>query len=106
MMRATAAELADFLAVHGLARPGESPRWPPLAGGVSSDIWRVDLPGRSLCVKQALRVARPSVVTCALKRLVPEVSDDTTLGGSALLTSPSQARAEGARKRPGPNGTR
>ncbi|GKQ38851.1 putative aminoglycoside phosphotransferase [Streptomyces sp. A012304] len=25
-----------------------------LAGGVSSDLWRVDLPGRSLCVKRAL----------------------------------------------------
>jgi aminoglycoside phosphotransferase (APT) family kinase protein len=33
-----------------------------LPGGVSSDIWRVDLPGRRICVKRALRqlrVARP-----------------------------------------------
>ncbi|MFF3849488.1 phosphotransferase family protein [Streptomyces sp. NPDC002328] len=31
-------------------------RWTPLAGGVSSDLWRVDLPARrrSLCVKRAL----------------------------------------------------
>jgi tRNA A-37 threonylcarbamoyl transferase component Bud32 len=46
--------LAGFLTAHELARPGESARWTPLAGGVSSDLWRVDLPGRSLCVKRAL----------------------------------------------------
>jgi hypothetical protein len=28
-------------------RAGEAARWTPLAGGVSSDLWRVDLPGRS-----------------------------------------------------------
>ncbi|MFC4505191.1 MULTISPECIES: phosphotransferase family protein [Streptomyces] len=46
--------LTDFLTAHGLAGPGEAARWTPLAGGVSSDLWRVDLPGRSLCVKRAL----------------------------------------------------
>ncbi|MDX3799798.1 aminoglycoside phosphotransferase family protein [Streptomyces sp. AK04-3B] len=46
--------LADFLVAHALAGPGEAARWTPLAGGVSSDLWRVDLPGRSLCVKRAL----------------------------------------------------
>ncbi|MFI7502352.1 phosphotransferase family protein [Streptomyces sp. NPDC049687] len=46
--------LADFLIAHRLARPGETAHWTPLAGGVSSDLWRVDLPGRSLCVKRAL----------------------------------------------------
>ncbi|WP_406440215.1 aminoglycoside phosphotransferase family protein [Streptomyces sp. NBC_01613] len=46
--------LADFLLAHKLATPGEAARWTPLAGGVSSDLWRVDLPGRSLCVKRAL----------------------------------------------------
>ena len=38
----------------GLASPSEPLRCEPLAGGVSSDIRRVDLPGRSLCVKRAL----------------------------------------------------
>ena len=47
--------LDDFLYTHGLARPSEAPLWTALAGGVSSEIWRVDLPGRSLCVKRALR---------------------------------------------------
>ncbi|WP_327725915.1 aminoglycoside phosphotransferase family protein [Streptomyces europaeiscabiei] len=47
-------EPADFLFAQGLAEPGEPARWTPLAGGVSSDLWRVDLPGRSLCVKRAL----------------------------------------------------
>lgn len=46
--------LGDFLVAHGLALPEEATRWTPLAGGVSSDLWRVDLPGRSLCVKRAL----------------------------------------------------
>jgi aminoglycoside phosphotransferase (APT) family kinase protein len=43
-----------FLHRHGLAKEGEKALWTPLAGGVSSDIWRVDLPGRTICVKRAL----------------------------------------------------
>ena len=52
----TAAEPAfeRFLHLHGLAKEGEQAFWTPLAGGVSSDIWRVDLPGRTICVKRAL----------------------------------------------------
>lgn len=46
--------LDHFLLAHGLAASGEVARWFPLPGGISSDIWRVDLPGRSLCVKRAL----------------------------------------------------
>jgi Phosphotransferase enzyme family len=47
--------LPGFLIAHGLAAPGEHARWTPLTGGVSSDLWRVDLPGgRTLCVKRAL----------------------------------------------------
>lgn len=46
--------LRDFLVRCGLAKSGEEIRWTPLTGGISSDIWRVDLPGRSLCVKRAL----------------------------------------------------
>lgn len=48
------AELAAFLRQQGLAAAGERMRCTPLAGGVSSDIWRIDLPGRSVCVKRAL----------------------------------------------------
>ena len=33
---------------------GETPSGEPLAGGVSSDIWRIDLPTGSICVKRAL----------------------------------------------------
>ncbi len=47
-------DLDGFLLSHRLAGAGEAVRWLPLAGGVSSDIWRVDLPGRSLCIKRAL----------------------------------------------------
>jgi aminoglycoside phosphotransferase (APT) family kinase protein len=48
------AGLERFLHVHGLAVPSERASWTPLTGGVSSEIWRVDLPGRSICVKRAL----------------------------------------------------
>ena len=33
---------------------GADPQGEPLAGGVSSDIWRVDLPGGPICIKRAL----------------------------------------------------
>ena len=38
----------------GLIRPGERPPAVPLTGGVSSDIWKVDLPSGPICVKRAL----------------------------------------------------
>ena len=44
-----------FLRAAGLLAPGARAGYQPLPGGVSSDIWRVDLPdGTSLCVKRAL----------------------------------------------------
>jgi hypothetical protein len=49
-----APELENFLLDQGLAASREDARWTPLAGGVSSDIWRVDLPARTLCIKRAL----------------------------------------------------
>ncbi len=52
------ADLADFAREAGLVRPGETPIWTPLAGGVSSDIWRLDAGGRTVCVKRALAKLR------------------------------------------------
>jgi aminoglycoside phosphotransferase (APT) family kinase protein len=46
--------LRDFLLKQGLVKRGDDVTWTPLIGGVSSDIWRVDLPHRSLCIKRAL----------------------------------------------------
>lgn len=46
--------LNQFLFRTNLLRVGEKAVWTPLAGGVSSDIWRVDLPARTICVKRAL----------------------------------------------------
>jgi len=46
--------LRDFVTAKGLARAGDDVRWTALAGGVSSDIWRVDLPERTICIKRAL----------------------------------------------------
>jgi len=47
-------DLRGALERMGLLRPGETFSAETLAGGVSSDIVRVDLPGRSLCFKRAL----------------------------------------------------
>lgn len=46
--------LEIFLREHALLPEGEPARWEPLSGGVSSDIWKVEAGGRSLCVKRAL----------------------------------------------------
>lgn len=47
--------LEGFLVRTGLAPAGGIRTWTPLSGGVSSDIWRVDLAdGSQLCVKRAL----------------------------------------------------
>jgi aminoglycoside phosphotransferase (APT) family kinase protein len=43
-----------FLRDAGLARPGETPSAAALAGGVSSDIWKVNLAAGPVCVKRAL----------------------------------------------------
>ncbi len=46
--------LAVALQRMGLAAPAETILGQPLTGGVSSDIWRVDLPAGPICVKRAL----------------------------------------------------
>jgi aminoglycoside phosphotransferase (APT) family kinase protein len=55
-------EVLGFLRKSGLLPSRNVPHAEPLAGGVSSDIWRVDLPQGPICVKRALprlRVAKP-----------------------------------------------
>ena len=47
-------DLAGFALDAGLVRAGETAVWTALAGGVSSDIWRLDAGGRTVCVKRAL----------------------------------------------------
>jgi aminoglycoside phosphotransferase (APT) family kinase protein len=47
-------EVLAFLRRAGLVRPAEQPAAISLAGGVSSDIWRVELAGGPICVKRAL----------------------------------------------------
>src|SRR6267154_4134613 len=46
--------IAAALSRMGLLAAGERPRCQPLTGGVSSDIWLIDVPGRRLCLKRAL----------------------------------------------------
>jgi aminoglycoside phosphotransferase (APT) family kinase protein len=50
--------LAAFVQEKQLARPGEEGEWEPLAGGVSSDIWRVETSIGTFCVKRALAQLR------------------------------------------------
>ncbi len=47
-------EIAGWLRDAGLAGPDERPPVTPLAGGVSSDVFRVDLGSGPVCVKRAL----------------------------------------------------
>jgi aminoglycoside phosphotransferase (APT) family kinase protein len=47
-------EIADSLRRCGLLAAGECARAEALTGGVSSDIWRVDLPQGAVCIKRAL----------------------------------------------------
>lgn len=51
---APAPELAAFLREHRLAGEHEEGEWTALAGGVSSDIWRVRTSAATFCVKRAL----------------------------------------------------
>jgi aminoglycoside phosphotransferase (APT) family kinase protein len=48
------AAVVEALARLGLLAPGEVPRFIRLTGGVSSDIWRVDLARGPVCIKRAL----------------------------------------------------
>jgi aminoglycoside phosphotransferase (APT) family kinase protein len=48
------APLADALVRMGLLAPGEPFVATSLVGGVSCDVWRVDLADRAICVKRAL----------------------------------------------------
>jgi 5-methylthioribose kinase len=47
-------EMVRFVEAQHLAEPGVVARWLPLTGGVSSDIWKVEQNGRTICVKRAL----------------------------------------------------
>lgn len=47
-------ELMAFLEQCDLACSQDDVRWTALTGGVSSDIWKVELPHRTICIKRAL----------------------------------------------------
>lgn len=54
MSAAEFAPVLEFLRRAGLAAADETPVAAPLSGGVSSDIWRVELRSGPVCVKRAL----------------------------------------------------
>ncbi|MFI4935828.1 MAG: phosphotransferase family protein [Caulobacterales bacterium] len=47
-------DLVAFAQKSRLVRAGETPVWTPLAGGVSSEVWKLESGGRVVCVKRAL----------------------------------------------------
>lgn len=49
-----AAPMRTALLRLGLLKEGESAVLTPLTGGIASDIWKVDLPDRTVCIKRAL----------------------------------------------------
>jgi aminoglycoside phosphotransferase (APT) family kinase protein len=51
-------DLHEALRRMGLLAAGDTARFEPLAGGVSSDIWKVEAGGRAFCVKRALAKLR------------------------------------------------
>ena len=51
-------DILNALRRMGLLAAGETPHGEALTGGVSSDIWRIDLPGGPVCVKRALAKLR------------------------------------------------
>ncbi len=56
------ADVPAFLRTHGLLGRDEDATMTPLTGGVSSDLWKVELPTGVICVKGALaqlKVERP-----------------------------------------------
>ena len=53
-MTPTPTDIFAALRHLGLIGPGPDPQAEPLTGGVSSDIWRVTLADRTICVKRAL----------------------------------------------------
>src|SRR5207302_9662522 len=55
---AVPAEFAQALVALGLADAGETLTGEPLAGGVSSDIWRIDTGRGPVCAKRALAKLR------------------------------------------------
>ena len=60
----------ELLRVAGLAGPAENPPSRELTGGVSSEIWRVDLATGPVCVKRALPRLRVTQVWEARSRYI------------------------------------
>lgn len=102
--------IVDFIDRSGLVPRGETPRFEPLAGGVSSDIWIVRAGRTTFCVKRALprlrvaaewnapiernatEVAWMTAVTGFMREAVPEVlAADAQLGVFAMEYFPPRS---------------
>lgn len=55
-------EIGAVLARMGLLKPGDSLVCAPLDGGISSDIWRVEIGARKYCLKRALAQLKVATV--------------------------------------------
>lgn len=82
--------LRHALARLGLWREDALPPFEKLAGGVSSDIWRVDLPSGPVCIKRALAKLRVAVDWYApVERNAFEVAWMEIAGAMAPGSAPS-----------------
>jgi aminoglycoside phosphotransferase (APT) family kinase protein len=90
--------VVEVLRRAGLCGPAETPRAEALAGGVSSDIWRVDLARGPVCVKAALpRLRVAQLWQAPIERNRYEYEWFRVAGAAAPGSVPQViARAEGA----------
>src|SRR5689334_21337885 len=91
-------ELTQSLRQMGLADPDEEPHFAALAGGVSSDIWRVDLRCGAVCVKRALPKLRVQMDWSApVERNRYEIAWFRVVAGIAPAAAPKLLGTDAAR---------
>src|SRR3546814_11082093 len=96
------AALAAALRRLELLPPAATARFTPLAGGVSSDIWRVDLPAGPVCVKRALpRLKVAADWHAPIERNAYEVAWFETVGAILPEAAPRQIGRASCRERVG-----
>ena len=80
-------DILDALRRGGVIAAGEDPDCTPLTGGVSSDIWRIDLEAGPVCVKRALAKLKVADDWRAISAMFCE-----TTGGAAVTTRKQKKR--------------
>lgn len=93
-----ASDILSWLRDAGLAAPDEAPAIAPLTGGVSSDVFRVELRSGPVCVKAALDKLRVAADWRApVERSANEAAYLRVVAGLGGLTVPQVLAADGRR---------